>query len=81
MSDRISVHGLQVARTLHDFIMQDALPGSGVEPEKFWAGFAALSQRLMPQNRALLAERDRLQTAIDRWHKAHPAKPIDAATS
>jgi malate synthase len=79
MTDRISLHGLAVARELHDFINQEALPGSGVDPEKFWAGFAALAIKLMPQNRALLAERDRLQTAIDQWHKAHPAKPIDAA--
>jgi len=77
MTDRISVHGLAVARELHDFINQEALPGSGVEPDKFWAGFAALATRLMPQNKALLAERDRLQAAIDGWHKAHPAKPID----
>ena len=79
MSDRISVHGLQVARALHDFIAKEALPGTGVEPDKFWTGFAALATRLMPQNRALLAERDRLQSRIDQWHKAHPAKPIDAA--
>jgi malate synthase len=79
MTDRISVHGLAVARELHDFINQEALPGSGVEPDKFWAGFAALAIRLMPQNKALLAERDRLQAAIDQWHKAHPAKPIDTA--
>src|SRR5882757_7765043 len=79
MTDRITVHGLQVARELHDFINQEALPATGVEPEKFWAGFAALATRLMPQNRALLAERDRLQVAIDGWHQANPARPIDAA--
>jgi malate synthase len=79
MTDRISVHGLQVARELYDFINQEALPGSGAEPDKFWAGFAALAVRLMPQNKRLLAERDRLQAAIDQWHKAHPAKPIDTA--
>jgi len=78
MVDRVSVHGLAVARALHDFIAKEALPGSGVDPEKFWAGFAALAVRLMPQNKALLAERDRLQAAIDGWHKAHPARPIDA---
>jgi len=77
MVDRVSVHGLAVARTLHDFIAREALPGSGVEADTFWAGFAALATRLMPQNKALLAERDRLQAAIDGWHKAHPAKPID----
>ncbi len=79
MADRVSVHGLQVARELHDFISKEALPGSGVDADKFWAGFAALAVKLMPQNRALLAERDRLQAAIDGWHKANPARPIDPA--
>jgi len=79
MADRITVHGLQVARALHDFIMQEALPGSGVDPDKFWAGFAALATSQMPKNKTLLAERDRLQAAIDQWHKAHPAKPVDQA--
>jgi malate synthase len=70
---------LQVARPLHDFVIKEALPGTGIEADKFWAGFAALAVKLMPENRALLAERDRLQAAIDTWHKAHPAKPIDQA--
>jgi len=79
MVERVSVHGLQVARALHDFIAKEALPGSGVDAEKFWSGFAALAVRLMPQNKALLKERDRLQAAIDDWHKKIPARPIDAA--
>ncbi|HEX4635390.1 MAG TPA: malate synthase G [Rhizomicrobium sp.] len=79
MSNRIEKHGLNVSPVLHSFIEKEALPGSGVEPDSFWAGFAALAVKLMPQNKALLAERDRLQSAIDQWHKAHPAKPIDAA--
>ncbi len=79
MVERITVHGLQVARVLHDFVMNEALPGTGVEADKFWVGFAALATRLMPENRALLAERDRLQAAIDAWHKANPARPIDQA--
>ena len=79
MVERISVAGLSVAQPLYDFITRKALPGSGVDPEKFWSGFAALAVKLMPQNKALLAERDRLQAAIDEWHKKNPARPIDAA--
>jgi len=79
MSERIEKHGLKVSPALYSFIEKEALPQSGVDPEKFWAGFAALAVKLMPQNRALLAERDRLQAAIDKWHKEHPAKPIDLA--
>ena len=77
-NDRIEKHGLKVSPALYSFIDKEALPGSGVDPDKFWSGFAALAVKLMPQNRALLAERDRLQTAIDGWHKANPARPIDA---
>src|SRR5580698_4858883 len=79
MTDRIEKHGLKVSPALYAFIEKEALPGSGVDPDKFWAGFAALAVKLMPQNRALLAERDWLQAAIDTWHKEHPAKPIDQA--
>ncbi|HEY2008061.1 MAG TPA: malate synthase G [Rhizomicrobium sp.] len=79
MSDRIEKHGLKISPALYAFIEKEALPGSGVDPDKFWSGFAALAVKLMPENRALLAERDRLQTAIDQWHKAHPARPIDQA--
>jgi malate synthase len=78
MPDRIEKHGLRVSPALANFIDTEALPGSGVDPDKFWAGFAALAVTLMPQNRALLATRDRLQTAIDGWHKDNPARPVDA---
>ena len=77
MTDRIPVHGLQVARSLHDFVAKEALPGSGVDADKFWAGFAALAVELMPQNRALLKDRDKLQAAIDGWHQENPERPID----
>jgi malate synthase len=79
MAERVTVHGLHVARALHDFVINEVLPGTGVEADKFWAGFAALAVKLMPENRALLAERDRLQAAIDTWHKANPERPIDQA--
>ena len=78
MTDRVPVHGLQVARELHDFIAKEALPGTGVDADRFWKGFAELAVKLMPENRALLAQRDKLQAAIDAWHKENPERPIDA---
>jgi malate synthase len=62
---------------LHDFVVQKALPGSGVDAQKFWSGFAALATEHMPTNRALLATRDRLQAAIDEWHRENPERPVD----
>ncbi|MBV9549947.1 MAG: malate synthase G [Alphaproteobacteria bacterium] len=79
MTNRIEKNGLQIAAVLYDFVAQQALPGTGVEETKFWSGFSELVHRLAPQNKALLAERDRLQTAIDDWHKAHKGQPHDAA--
>ncbi len=71
MSERISRHGLQVAPSLDRFIQTEVLPGTGVESEGFWQGFASLVHDLGPKNRALLAERERLQRELDAWHVAH----------
>jgi malate synthase len=72
MTARTTLHRLQVATPLVRFIDDQVLPGTGIAPGKFWAGFDALVHELAPKNVALLAERDRLQAAIDEWHRAHP---------
>jgi malate synthase len=79
MAERLSEHGLRIAPVLHAFIADEALPGTGIGEDAFWKGFAALATALTPVGRALLGERERLQSAIDNWHKAHPARPLDAA--
>ncbi|MFN7663723.1 MAG: malate synthase G [Inhella sp.] len=68
----VSVHRLQVAASLHRFVNEEVLPGTGVSPEAYWAGFDQIAHDLAPRNAALLAERDRLQTELDAWHRAHP---------
>ena len=50
-------------------------PGSGVEPEAFWAGADAVIHDLAPRNRELLARRDELQSRIDDYHREHPGPP------
>ncbi len=72
MTDRTSLHGLQVATTLQRFIDEQVLPGTGVESAAFWKGFDAIVTDLAPRNIALLAERERLQAELDTWHKANP---------
>jgi malate synthase len=72
MTARTPVHRLQVATVLHQFIEGKVLPGTGIESTKFWQGFDALVADLAPKNIALLAERDRLQSELDAWHKANP---------
>ncbi len=77
--DRVEAGGLRVARVLYDFVNDEAIPGTGVAPERFWQGFGALIQDLAPRNRALLDRRDALQARIDAWHGEHRGRPIDAA--
>jgi malate synthase len=78
MHDRVTLHTLQIARPLYDFIEREATPGTGIEPGHFWAGFAAIVRELAPENRALLAERDRLQACLDAWHRERRGQPHDA---
>ncbi|MDE2277159.1 MAG: malate synthase G [Burkholderiales bacterium] len=73
------MHGLQVATVLQRFIDDEVLPGTGVAPAAFWAGFDAIVQDLAPKNAALLAERERLQAELDAWHGAHPGPIADMA--
>ncbi len=74
MTKRTSIHRLQVASNLHQFINNQVLPGTGVSADTFWKGFDAIVADLAPKNIALLAERDRLQTEQDAWHKANPGE-------
>ena len=75
--DRVEEAGLRIARELHDFVVQEALPGTGVEPAAFWQGFAAALRDLAPRNGVLLAQRDELQSKLDEWNRAQGAKPLD----
>jgi malate synthase len=77
MTQRVDASGLQVASELHEFINNEALPGTGIAPEDFWASFAAIVSDLTPRNAKLLAFREELQGKIDAWHKANKGKNLD----
>jgi malate synthase len=77
MSDRVQVGGLNVAEVLYRFTLDEALPGSAVDPDVFWAGADALIHEFAPRNRELVARRAELQTAIDEYHRGAPGLPVD----
>ncbi|MFG5861070.1 malate synthase G [Metapseudomonas sp. CR1201] len=79
MTERVQVGGLQVARVLFDFVNNEAIPGTGIAADKFWAGVEAVINDLAPKNKALLAKRDELQAKIDAWHQARAGQAHDAA--
>lgn len=77
MTDRVTVGNLRVAQVLYDFINNEALPGTDIDPDSFWAGVDKVVTDLSPQNQDLLARRDELQAAIDKYHRQHVIEPID----
>ncbi|GAB6057199.1 malate synthase G [Desulfonatronum parangueonense] len=75
--DHVHVGNLRVAKTLYDFIEQEAAPGTGIDPEKFWSTLESLVHEFGPRNAELLARRDALQTAIDQWHQENSERSFD----
>ncbi|WP_026439118.1 malate synthase G [Acidocella facilis] len=74
---RTSISGLSVATVLYDFVNQEALPGTGLEQEAFWAGFAKLLKHFATTNAVLLGQRDEIQKKLDGWYRAQKGKPHD----
>ncbi|MBY5554791.1 malate synthase G [Rhizobium leguminosarum] len=73
---RVDKNGLAIQTVLHDFLVEEVLPGLAVDADKFFADFSAIVHDLAPKNRALLAKRDELQVKIDDWYRRHGA-PAD----
>jgi malate synthase len=79
MTERVATGNLRVAKVLYDFINNEALPGTDIDPDSFWAGVDKVVTDLTPRNEELLARRDDLQAQIDKWHRQRVIEPIDAA--
>ena len=76
MSEALERAGLRVDPELGRFIEQDVLPGLEMTAPPFWAGLADILTRFTPENRELLAERDRIQGAVDAWHTERRGQKI-----
>src|SRR5690606_18431914 len=81
MTERIKKGGLEIATVLYNLVANEIAPGTGVEPDVFWAKFEEILTDLVPKNKALLAKRDAIQAQIDAWHQARAGKPVDMTES
>ena len=78
MTNRIQRGDLQVSEELDKLISEKVCVNIDVEPEQFWNSFNEIVKEFTPRNKALLAEREELQTKIDNWHKEN--KEFDKET-
>ena len=77
MSRRIEKNGLSIDEKLVTFIESEAIPGTGVDTQKFWQGFAEIVEKLGPKNKTLLKKREDIQSKIDEYHISHRGQDID----
>ncbi len=75
--ERVETNGLAVGRTLYDMVVNEALPGIGIDAERFFSGLAELAAEFGPRNVELLQARERFQSAIDGWHRERAGQPHD----
>ncbi len=75
---RIDKNGLGIDADLHEFLVKEALPGTGVNVDQFFAAFSQIVHDLAPKNRDLLAKRDSFQEKLDGWYRQNGA-PVDMA--
>jgi malate synthase len=79
MAERVLVESLRVDGDLFEFLSKEALPGSGITPERFWSGYSALVQEFSPLHRRLCQTRDELQRQIDTYHASRRGQTFDVA--
>ena len=73
----VAKNELKIDQALAQFIVEEALPGTGVDADGFFAALSAIVHDLGPRNRALLRKRDAFQAQLDAWYLEHggPGEP------
>ena len=70
-------NGLKISTKLLDFINNEVLPGTDVDPDKFWNNFEKNIHELAPLNKNLIKRREEIQKEIDEWHKRNKDKEFN----
>jgi len=70
--------GLTVAKPLHDFIVNEALPGTDIEADAFFDAMSGVFSKFAERNTDILGKRDALQSKLDIWHKGNKNQDLGA---
>ena len=77
MEEFVKTHGISVDPILYNFVNSEALPGTGLDADRFWQALAAIIDTFAPQNKSLLLKRDEMQSQIDAWHADRRGNALD----
>ena len=72
-----NVNNLKVSENLLNFVNNELLKETNIDPKKFWSKFDEIVHELEPKNKTLLKIREQLQKKIDEWHIQNKGKEID----
>ena len=73
----IEKNGLKISSVMFDFVNNEAIPGTGLDPDHFWAKFSEVVHEMSPTNKYLIEKRETIQIKIDDWHKSNKGKEFD----
>ena len=79
MSQTITQGRLRIDANFKRFVDEEVLPGVELDAAAFWHNVDEIVHDLAPENRQLLAERDRIQAVLDEWHRSNPGPVKDKA--
>ena len=79
MSQTITQSRLRIDANFKRFVDEEVLPGVELDAAAFWHNVDEIVHDLAPENRQLLAERDRIQAVLDEWHRSNPGPVKDKA--
>ena len=54
----IEKNGLKISSVLFDFVNKEVIPGTDIQPDKFWDGFEKTVHELSPINKRLIKKRE-----------------------
>jgi len=74
---KISKGSLKVDSGLLDFLNNEAIPGTEIDPDSFWVKFDEAVHKLTPINKKLIKIREEIQKKIDGWHLSKKGAAFD----
>ena len=73
----IEKNGLKISSVMFDFVNNEAIPDTGLDPDQFWEKFWEFAHEMAPTNKYLIEKRETIQKKIDDWHKSNKGKEFD----